>query len=67
MVVLLLFNDLAPGVSLTFEEIQEATMIPHAELARQIDHSCSSCEGSGIEQKIRATKQVKPGDRFFFQ
>jgi cullin 3 len=65
MVVLLLFNDLVPGGSLSFEEIQQQTMIPTAELARVLT-TLSVLPKARVLTKQPATKQVKPGDQFFF-
>lgn len=65
MVVLLLFNGIAPGKSLTLEEILEATTIPPADLARQLT-ILSVLPKARMLIKNPATKHVKPGDRFSF-
>jgi cullin 3 len=65
MLVLLLFNDLAPGESLSLEQIQEATMIPPVDLARQLA-ILSVLPKARVLTKSPATKQVKAGDRFSF-
>jgi len=65
MVVLLLFNDLAPGESLSFEEIQERTLISPAELQRVLT-TLAVIPKAKVLNKEPATKTVKPGDLFSF-
>lgn len=65
MVVLLLFNNLAEGESLTFEEIQEKTAISTSDLIKTL-MAISVAPKSRILAKDPLTKSVKPGDRFSF-
>lgn len=65
MVVLLLFNDVPPGESLTFETIQEQTLIAPAELQR-ILFTLAVLPKAKVLNKEPATKSIKPGDRFSF-
>ena len=65
MIVLLLFNDLAPGEYLTFEEIQQQTLIPPPDLTRLLT-ILSVIPKARVLTKEPNTKQVKPGDRFTF-
>ncbi|KAI9673887.1 MAG: Cullin-3 [Caeruleum heppii] len=65
MVVLLLFNDLPSGASLTFEEIQAKTMIPANELVRNLQ-SLAVAPKTRVLIKEPMSKDVKPTDRFSF-
>lgn len=65
MIVLLLFNDLADGESLTFEEIQVKTNIPPGDLSKTLA-SISLVPKCRVLVKEPATKSVKPMDRFSF-
>jgi cullin 3 len=65
MIVLLLFNDLAPGQYLTFEEIQQRTHISSAEL-RKILIVLAIIPKARVLTKEPNGKQVNPGDRFTF-
>lgn len=65
MIVLLLFNDLGPDESLSFEEIQAKTNIPAQDLSRTLA-SISLAPKSRVLLKEPMTKQVRPGDRFSF-
>ncbi|KAB5551111.1 Cullin [Coniochaeta sp. 2T2.1] len=65
MIVLILFNDLAPDQQLTFEEIQERTNIPTQDLSRALA-SISIAPKSRVLLKDPATKQVRAGDKFGF-
>lgn len=65
MVILLLFNDLAPNQHLTFEEIQARTNIPHSDLVRNLQ-SLAVAPKTRILVKEPMSKDVKPTDRFSF-
>lgn len=65
MIILLLFNDLPPGGSLTFEEIQAKTNIPPNELVRNLQ-SLAVAPKTRILLKEPMSKDVKPSDRFVF-
>jgi cullin 3 len=65
MIVLLLFNDLAADEWLSFEDIQEKTHIPTADLARTLA-SLSLAPKSRVLLKDTTSKQVRPGDKFTF-
>jgi cullin 3 len=65
MVVLLLFNDLAARESLSFEEIQSRTNIPSQDLSRILT-TLSVLPKARVLTKEPVNKQVRPGDRFFF-
>ncbi|KAI9819098.1 MAG: Cullin-3 [Phylliscum demangeonii] len=63
MVILLLFNDLAPGRSLTFEEIQAGSGIAPDELARNLQ-SLAVAPKTRILLKEPMSKEVRARDRF---
>jgi len=66
MVILLLFNDLADGESLSFEEIQQRTDIPKHDLSRML-FTLSVLPKAKVLNKIPANKDVpKQGDKFTF-
>lgn len=65
MIVLLLFNDLPEGESLTFEEIQAETNISPNELSRALA-SLSVAPKARVLVKEPSTKAVRPGDKFMF-
>lgn len=65
MIVLLLFNDLPDGESLSFEEIQAKTNISTPDLARTLA-SISVAPKARVLLKDPATKVVKAGDSFSF-
>jgi cullin 3 len=65
MIVMLMFNDLSPGESLTFEEIQQRTLIPPLDLQRVLT-VLSVIPKAKVLNKDPATKQVKAGDCFSF-
>jgi cullin 3 len=65
MVILLLFNDLPEGESLTFEDIQAQTNIPPNDLIRNLQ-SLSLPPKTRVLTKEPFTKDVKPTDRFRF-
>ncbi len=65
MIVLDLFNDLADGESLSFEDIQAKTNIPTQDLIRTLG-SLSIPPKSRVLAKEPLTKNVKTTDRFSF-
>ncbi|KAE8145235.1 Cullin [Aspergillus avenaceus] len=65
MIILLLFNDVAPGESLTYEEIQAQTRIPDHDLIRNLQ-SLAVAPKTRVLKKDPMSKDVKPTDRFFF-
>lgn len=65
MIVLLLFNDLGEGETLTFEEIQAKTSIPTPDLVRTLG-SLSIPPKSRVLAKEPLSKTVKQSDRFGF-
>ncbi|KAF3484403.1 Cullin-3 [Arthroderma uncinatum] len=65
MVILLLFNDLPTGESLTFEEIQEQTKIPANDLIRNLQ-SLAVAPKTRVLRKEPMSKGVLPTDKFSF-
>ncbi|OAA42571.1 Cullin [Metarhizium rileyi] len=65
MVVLMLFNDLDDGESLSFEEIQAKTNISTSDLMRSLT-AIAVAPKSRVLAKEPATKSVKAGDKFTF-
>jgi len=65
MIILSLFNDLPPGASYTFEEIQARTNIPINELIRNLQ-SLAVAPKTRILIKEPMSKDVKPQDKFLF-
>ncbi|UKZ77497.1 hypothetical protein TrVFT333_005219 [Trichoderma virens FT-333] len=65
MVVLLLFNDLKEGESLSFEEIQAKTNMSTADLTRAL-MAIAVAPKSRVLAKDPPTKSIKPTDRFSF-
>lgn len=65
MVILLLFNNVPAGKSLTFEEIQARTMIPQGELIRNLQ-SLAVAPKTRILIKEPMSKDIKATDKFFF-
>lgn len=65
MVILMLYNDLPPGESLTCEEIQAKTNIPVNDLKRNLQ-SLAVAQKSRVLLKNPMSKDVKNEDRFFF-
>ena len=65
MIILLLFNDLAPGETLTTEEIQAKTNIPLSELSRNLQ-SLAVAPKTRILTKEPMSKDVKLTDNFGF-
>ncbi|KAF2640039.1 Cullin-domain-containing protein [Massarina eburnea CBS 473.64] len=65
MVILLLFNELPVEQSLSFNEIQAQTNIPHNDLVRNLQ-SLAVAPKTRILRKEPMSKDVKPDDQFFF-
>lgn len=65
MIILVLFNDLPAGASLTFDEIQSKTNIPSGDLKRNLQ-SLAVAAKTRLLVKEPMSKDVKPDDRFFF-
>ena len=65
MVILLLFNDLPPGGSITCEEIQARTNIPMNELTRNLQSLALSAKTRVLLKKPQS-REVKLDDKFFF-
>jgi cullin 3 len=65
MVVLLLFNDVPEGESLSFEEIQAKTSISTQDLMRTLT-AIAVAPKSRVLAKDPPTKSVKTGDKFSF-
>lgn len=65
MVILLLFNDLPPGGSMTCEEIQAQTNIPFNELTRNLQSLALSAKTRVLLKKPQS-REVKLDDRFLF-
>ncbi|KFH48057.1 Cullin-3-B-like protein [Hapsidospora chrysogenum ATCC 11550] len=65
MVVLLLFNDLPDGETLSFEEIQAKTNLSTSDLQRTLT-AIAVAPKSRVLLKDPPTKLVKPGDKFSF-
>lgn len=65
LVILLLFNEVPDGESLTFEEIKERTQIPDHDLIRNLQ-SLAVAPKTRVLKKEPMSKDVKPTDRFSF-
>lgn len=65
MIILLLFNDLGDGESLSFEEIQAKTNIPQVDLIRTLA-SLSIAPKARVLLKNPMSKSIKPSDTFSF-
>ena len=65
MVILLLFNDLPSGASITCEEIQARTNIPLNELSRNLQ-SLAVAPKTRVLIKEPMSKDVKLTDKFYF-
>jgi len=63
MIILILFNDVEDGESLTFEQIKEATNIPEADLMRHLQ-SLAVAPRTRLLRKEPMSKNISPGDRF---
>lgn len=64
MIILLLFNDLAPGQSYTCEEIQAKTNIPLNDLTRNLQ-SLAVAPKTRILVKQPMSKEISAADKFF--
>ncbi|KAK3329810.1 Cullin [Apodospora peruviana] len=65
MIVLMLFNDLAEGESLSFEDIQATTRIPAGDLTRTLA-SLSIAPKARVLLKNPLSKTIKSSDTFSF-
>ncbi|KAJ4527683.1 hypothetical protein HRR83_000436 [Exophiala dermatitidis] len=65
MVILMLFNDLPPGQSLSFEQIAAETNIPKHDLIRNLQ-SLSLVSKWKMLKKEPMSKDIKPTDQFYF-
>ena len=65
MLILLLFNDLPSGASLSLEEIQSATNIPMEALSRNLQ-SLAVAPKTRFLVKEPMSRDIKAGDRFLF-
>lgn len=65
MMILMLFNDVATGNSLSFEQIQAETNIETPELIRNLQ-SLSLVAKWRVLKKEPMSKDIKPTDKFFF-
>ncbi|KAJ5101624.1 hypothetical protein NUU61_003846 [Penicillium alfredii] len=65
LVILLLFNDVPDGESLTYDDIQARTRIPDHDLIRNLQ-SLAVAPKTRVLKKDPMSKDVKPTDRFFF-
>jgi cullin 3 len=65
MIILMLFNDLEDGASLSFEDIQSQTNIPHDDLKRNLQ-SLACVSKTRILVKSPASKDVNETDQFTF-
>lgn len=65
LIILLQFNDLPDGESLTFEEIAAQTRIPDNDLIRNLQ-SLAVAPKTRVLKKEPMSKDVKPTDRFSF-
>lgn len=65
LIILLLFNDVSDGDTLTFEEIAARTRIPDNDLIRNLQ-SLAVAPKTRVLKKEPMSKDVKPADRFSF-
>ncbi|RPB29123.1 Cullin-domain-containing protein [Terfezia boudieri ATCC MYA-4762] len=65
MVILLAFNDVPPGGSLTFKELQTITSIPENDLIRNLQ-SLAVAPKNRLLKKEPMSKDVRPTDRFYY-
>lgn len=65
MVVLLLFNDVPEGESLSYTEIQARTGVPDNDLVRNLQ-SLAVAPKTRVLRKEPMSKDVKPTDEFFY-
>ncbi|KAG0650688.1 Cullin-3 [Hyphodiscus hymeniophilus] len=66
MIILLLFNDLADGETLSFEEIQERTNMTTQDLARQLHPLAVNPKTKVLNKQPNPKEAPKPGDTFSF-
>ncbi|KAK6841537.1 Cullin-3 [Apiospora arundinis] len=66
MAVLLLFNDLTDGESLTFEEIQERTNIPSNDLVNILTGLSTAKNKRILVKEPNPALKSEPGDKFSF-
>ncbi|KAL3419288.1 scf ubiquitin ligase subunit [Phlyctema vagabunda] len=66
MLVLLLFNDIGEEESLSYDEIQEKTQIPHNDLARVLTTLAVLPKARVLRKEPLTKDMAKSGDRFFF-
>lgn len=64
-VILMLFNEAAPGFTMTFDEIHAATNIPKNELFRNLQ-SLSVAPKTRVLKKEPMSREIKPEDQFSF-
>ncbi|CAG8630383.1 15076_t:CDS:2, partial [Racocetra persica] len=64
MVILLMFNDLPPGQSLSYETIKGESDIPEADLKRNLQSL--ACAKYKILVKEPKGKEIEAGDKFYF-
>ncbi|KAK5275200.1 hypothetical protein LTR40_013450, partial [Exophiala xenobiotica] len=65
MVILMMFNDLPPGASLSCEQIEAETNIPKPELIRNLQ-SLSLVPKWRVLKKEPMSRDIQPTDKFFF-
>ncbi|TPR04382.1 Anticodon-binding domain family protein [Aspergillus niger] len=65
MIILLLFNDVPAGESLTYTDIQARTRIPDHDLIRNLQ-SLAVAPKTRVLKKDPMSKDVKPTDKFVF-
>ncbi|KAF8456747.1 SCF ubiquitin ligase subunit CulC [Kalaharituber pfeilii] len=65
MVILLAFNDVPIGESLTFEELQTITSIPDSDLIRNLQ-SLAVAPKTRLLRKEPMSKDIRRTDRFFY-
>ncbi|KAJ5935185.1 hypothetical protein N7466_004732 [Penicillium verhagenii] len=65
LVILMLFNDIPDGESLTYEEIVSSTQIPEYDLVRNLQ-SLAVAPKTRVLLKTPMSKDIQPTDRFLF-
>ncbi|KAK7888012.1 hypothetical protein LTR67_009407 [Exophiala xenobiotica] len=65
MVILMMFNDLPPGASLSCEQIEAETNIPKPELIRNLQ-SLSLVPKWRVLKKEPMSRDIQPTDKFYF-
>jgi cullin 3 len=66
MIILMLFNDLADGETLSFDEIQQRTNIPAGELSRNLFALAVHPKARVLVKDPANKEHPKPGDKFGF-